>query len=247
MVGSFSFYRREEGVIDIETGEEGIMPDRLSSIYCGRMPEDGAVRFKAEFEAINREIIDQVKNPDEIIKIVLLDGARPLWNYLENNPCFEGYHLLIDFFHSTEHLSLAAKALFGKDTEDAKKWHKKWRHKLKYEEEAPDGILRSIDYHRARKRMSKGRNKELDKEVTFFKRNKERMNYAEHVAKGWPIGSGPVEAACKTIVKARLCQSGMRWNRVGGQDVLGLRLLVKSKQWNNVWNHYHSQQWPVAA
>jgi hypothetical protein len=73
------------------------------------------------------------------------------------------------------------------------------------------------------------------------------MNYAEHVAKGWPIGSGPVEAAYKTIVKARLCQSGMRWNRVGGQDVLGLRLLVKSKQWNNVWNHYHSQQWPVAA
>ncbi|MBN2211618.1 MAG: hypothetical protein JW709_09510 [Sedimentisphaerales bacterium] len=53
-----------------------------------------------------------------------------------------------------------------------------------------------------------------------------------------PIGNGPVEAACKTIVKTRLCRSGMRWSRVGGQRILSLRTYVKSRRWDSFWRHY---------
>jgi hypothetical protein len=56
MVGSFSFYKQVDGVIDIESKQEGIVPHRLSSIYCARMPEDKAVGFKQEFEAIFNEV-----------------------------------------------------------------------------------------------------------------------------------------------------------------------------------------------
>ena len=64
------------------------------------------------------------------------------------------------------------------------------------------------------------------------------MNYHEFVEEGLPIGSGPVEAACKCIVKARLCQSGMRWSKEGGENVLCLRTLNKSRQWDTAWSHY---------
>ena len=83
----------------------------------------------------------------------------------------------------------------------------------------------------------------MEREVGFFERNKERMNYPEHVANGWPIGSGVVEAACKTIVKQRMCQSGMRWNRTGGRNVLALRVLCQSDQWNHAWQQYRSERW----
>lgn len=246
MVGSFSFYRQVDGVVDIETGEEGIVPHRLGSIYCARMPEDKATGFKQEFEAILGEIGDilsSADNNDEMIKILLLDGARPLWNYVENNPLFAGYIMLLDFFHGTEHLSLLAEALFGKSSEQAKEWYDKRRFTLKYEKGAVEGILRSAAYYGNKLRLSKSRRKDLERELVFFKRNKERMNYHEHMEKGWPIGSGPVEAACKTIVKQRMCQSGMRWNREGGKNVLVLRVLCKSEQWDNAWQRYRSERW----
>lgn len=62
------------------------------------------------------------------------------------------------------------------------------------------------------------------------------MRYAEFIARGLPIGSGPVESAAKTIVQARLKRSGMRWSRDGGQHVLDLRTLLKSERWAPMWS-----------
>jgi hypothetical protein len=251
MVGSFSFYRGEEGVVDIENGVEGIVPHRLGSIYCARMPEDKALGFKKEFEAIHKEINATLVTADGsgdgdndgLIKILLIDGARPLWNYVENNPSFIGYHMLLDFFHATEHLSQLAAAIFGKNSKKAKEWYDKWRFKLKYEKNAVEGILRSAAYYGNTTRLPGSRRKDMERELVFFKRNKERMNYYEHVAKGWPIGSGPVEAACKTIVKQRLCRSGMRWKRDGGRNILALKVLCESDQWDKAWQKYCSERW----
>jgi len=62
------------------------------------------------------------------------------------------------------------------------------------------------------------------------------MEYKRFRDNGWPIGSGPVEGACKNIVKQRLCRSGMRWSIPGGQTILSLRSIVKSNRWNEFWN-----------
>ena len=64
------------------------------------------------------------------------------------------------------------------------------------------------------------------------------MDYARFRRNGWPIGSGPVEAACKSVVKTRLCRSGMRWSRSGGQNILSLRTYVKSHRWDAMWRQY---------
>jgi len=64
------------------------------------------------------------------------------------------------------------------------------------------------------------------------------MTYADFRRRGLPIGSGPVEAACKSVVKTRMCRSGMRWSREGGQKILNLRVVVKSDRWDGFWENY---------
>ncbi len=93
------------------------------------------------------------------------------------------------------------------------------------------------------------RREDLRKEMNYFKKRKARMNYAYYRKQGLPIASGPVEAACKSIVKARLCRSGMRWSRTGGQNILNLRTYVKSGRWASFWTHYKadSYQRKIAA
>ena len=96
------------------------------------------------------------------------------------------------------------------------------------EKGAPKGVIRSVRYMLKSHKLSKSKREEVRKELTFFRRNWELMPYAVFREMGLPIGSGPVEAACKSIVKTRMCRSGMRWSRKGGQYVLQLRTISKA-------------------
>lgn len=228
MVGSISFYGK------VPRGEE--CPERLASRYVARMPEDKAPTVKRQFEA--ELAAGEAQAGPRVVKVLLLDGFRSLWTYADENERFDDYEKLIDYCHTTEHLSKAAEALFGKENAEARRWYDTYRAKLLEEDAAAESILRSIDYHRSGRKLSAERTTALAQERTFFRRNKGRMTYADFRRRGLPIGSGPVEAACKTIVKTRLCRSGMRWSREGGNHILRLRTAVKSGRWENFWSHY---------
>ena len=227
MVGSISYYAAPE--------DEHLAPERLQSRYTAHMPEEQWPTFKALIETELQQAEEQC--PENAARILLLDGARALWNYVEQQPLFADYHKLIDFWHTAEHLSLAAEALFGKGSEEAKKWYAKYRTRLLQSDCGGNQIQRSMDYYEKRHRLSPARKKALEVQRTFFRRNAHRMEYATFQERGWPIGSGPVEAACKTLVKARLCRSGMRWTRRGGQHILALRTYIKSNRWDAAWQH----------
>jgi hypothetical protein len=64
------------------------------------------------------------------------------------------------------------------------------------------------------------------------------MDYHRFLENGWPIGSGIIKAACKSVVKQRMCRSGQRWTRKGGQTILTLRSHVKSDRWNLFWDSF---------
>lgn len=228
MVGSISFYGA------VPQGQD--RPQRLASRYVARMPEQEALTFKQQFEVELAAVEDRLG--DSVVKVLLLDGHRTLWNYAEGAARFADYEKLIDYYHTTEHLSKAAEALFGQGSDRAAAWYNKYRVKLLEEDNAPAAILRSLDYYRQRERLGPARRKALAQERTFFHRNQHRMTYASFRRRGLPIGNGPVEAACKTLVKGRLCRSGMRWSRVGGQRILSLRTYVKSQRWESFWHHY---------
>jgi hypothetical protein len=211
-------------------------PQRLATRYVSHMPEEHAVTFKAKFEAELAQA--ERKAPPDLIKVLVCDGARAIWNYAEHNKRFNGYEKIIDYCHTLEHLSLAAEALFGKGSNASKAWYDKYRKKLLDEDLGARTVLHSMDYYEQANALPKSRRDALDVQRTFFKRNQAKMTYADFRRRGLPIGSGPVEAACKTLVKTRLCRSGMRWTRKGGQRILDLRTYVKSNRWDAFWNEY---------
>lgn len=227
MVGSFSFYQRIENE----------RPKRLCSYYESGMPEERALEFKKRFE---KEVvtIKHKTSKKSMDKIMLCDGARGLWKYLDNNELYKDFDTLVDFYHTVEYLSKASEALFGKSNQGGVDWYNKWRSKLLEEKDCVNAIIRSIKYYRDSYKMSKNQKDSIKSTLTFFRNNKSRMSYAKFIQRGLPIGSGPVEAACKTIVKQRMCRSGMRWSRPGGENVLQFRTIVKSNRWESYWAWY---------
>lgn len=228
MVGTISFYGA------VPEGQK--TPEQLACRYTSHMPEANAITFKQKFEA---ELADAQRQLScNVVRILLCDGARSIWNYADNRALFDRYEKLIDYYHTLEHLSLAAQALFGKGAHEAQKWYDKYKKRLLEEDIGARSVLRSMEYHQKKGRLSKSRAETLAAQHTFFQHNQARMTYADFRRRGLPIGSGPVEAACKTIVKTRLCRSGMRWSRKGGQRILDLRTYAKSNRWDAFWNEY---------
>jgi hypothetical protein len=229
MVGCVSWYGQDQDA----------KAQRLSTTYQARMPQDHALVFKEEFEAAIKDSIEKANAAHRNIgKVLLCDGHRAIWNYAKHTELFADFQWCVDFYHATEHLSKAAEAIFGAKSTRGHWWFDKWREALKTSPGAPTAIIRSIEGYITRNKLTKSRLKEATTELTFFKRNHHLMRYQEFLIKGLPIGSGPVEAAAKTIVKQRMCRSGMRWNRETGQHVLSLRAYVKSQTWDAMWNAY---------
>jgi hypothetical protein len=100
------------------------------------------------------------------------------------------------------------------------------------------------------KKNREQKKKTLEAAITYFRNNNEkhRMNYWESMAVNHPIGSGVTEAACKTIVKQRLCSSGMRWKDKGAGVILSLRALSHSTgRWEQFWQKVNQFGFPIAA
>lgn len=228
MVGTISFYGA------VPAGAEGT--ERLRSLYTARMPEQGAVTFKRDFER-QLAIVERQLDP-HVHKVLLCDGHRVLWNYADHQERFDDYEKLVDFYHTDEHLSHAAEALFGKQSAAAQRWYAKYRRVLLEQDDGVSALRRSLAYYGRTRRLAADRRQALATERTFFRRNHHRMTYASFRRRGLPIGSGPVEAACKSIVRTRLCRSGMRWPREGGQRILTFRCYAKSALWNEFWETY---------
>jgi len=64
------------------------------------------------------------------------------------------------------------------------------------------------------------------------------MKYCDFIQRALPIGSGLLEAAAKTIVKQRMCRSGMHWSVEKSQYVLTIKAYVQSGVWENAWLNY---------
>ena len=96
--------------------------------------------------------------------------------------------------------------------------------------------------------LSRGPSGEAAREqIHYFQANKERMRYAEFRSRGYPIGSGSVESACKRVVGARLKGSGMCWSKQGAQFVLALRAAKLSGRWKEAWKATRASPMPMAA
>ena len=152
--------------------------------------------------------------------VKLADVARDNWSFLgQLAPQAASSEELFDFFHAAEHLKAATDAAYGKNNSQGRVQYEKQRHVLRHEHGGVEQVIRALRYlHRKHPRR-----KRLKEVLGYFRRNRKRMDYAGAAQRGLPIGSGVVEAACKTLVTERMKRSGMRWRQDGGQAILTLR------------------------
>jgi len=165
--------------------------------------------------------------------VFLGDGAAWVWELARVN--FPMAVFILDFFHAAEHLEWLAEALFGEKTEQSKTQWEQWAKVLK---EQPDGL--EIVLREARQALPRRgqRRAAALKQIAYFESNTNRMRYAEYQARGLFIGSGVIEAGCKTVIGQRLKQSGMFWGVAGAQNVLDIRCLLENRQFGLFWEQY---------
>ncbi len=140
--------------------------------------------------------------------------------------------VILDFFHASEHLADFAKVWCAGDAE-AKAAHAAWSHRLKHEGGAAMlAWLEGLDL--AANSRARGAWEEV---VTYFRNQHHRMDYPAYLAKGWQIGSGPVESACKLVINSRMNGAGMRWGHQGADAMGHLRALYLSEStlWTSFW------------
>jgi hypothetical protein len=87
----------------------------------------------------------------------------------------------------------------------------------------------------------------LEEAITYFENQKHRMDYPRYRARGWQIGSGPMESACKTVIGMRMKQGGMRWGTDGADKVGHTRALFRSEkgQWDAFWQRKYKNPNPL--
>ena len=159
--------------------------------------------------------------------VVLGDGAEWIWNLADHH--YPDATQIVDYWHACEHLHELAQAVYGEHSVRGKRWARE--HCRKLQERGPATLLRALK--RMRPATAAAR-EALARELGYFTHHRARMQYHQYRAAGMMIGSGPVEAACKTVVGARLKQSGMRWSWAGADHVLAIRTRLLSAQYDQI-------------
>lgn len=200
--------------------------EMICAIRTARMPETKKRTLKRWLRAEVAAIYE--KRPDlPIMKVA--DAANDNWDFLHREiPVGDE---AVDIFHAKEHLNEGLGAAYGEGSRRCRLRFDELAEILQEDKGGVDHVIRSLQYL---ERKYPGREK-IAEAVRFFCRNRKRMCYAELRDKGLPIGSGVVEAACKTLAAQRLKQSGMRWGMEGGQAILTLRGWSQSERFDQAW------------
>jgi hypothetical protein len=160
--------------------------------------------------------------------VFLVDGAEGL--ECLGRDAFPSATQIVDFYHAMEHGSRVLLAVLGnKDHPDYKQRLRRWARRL-----LKNGVAKLIAEVR-QECAGQARAAAVEKELGYFVKNVARMQYGAFRKAGFFIGSGVVEAGCKTVIGARCKQSGMRWGRPGAQSILALRCISASRRLNEFW------------
>lgn len=160
--------------------------------------------------------------------VLLIDGAVGLAHM--GRDCFGTAIQIVDFYHALEHAGKVLALLLGsKEHPEYKRRLHRWAKQL-----LKDQVDKLIEQAR-QECAGKSQAQAVEKELGYFVNNVARMQYGTFRRKGFFIGSGVVEAGCKTVIGARCKQSGMFWGRPGAQNVLALRCIQASRRLDQFW------------
>jgi hypothetical protein len=164
------------------------------------------------------------------VKVVMGDGADWIWNICEEQ--FPGAIQIVDLYHARQHLWDLGGKLHPNDEKVKRRWVMAHQHFL------DDGKIEKLV---AKLRSLSPDNPELAAavriEANYFERNADRMRYPQFRKQGLFVGSGVIEAGCKTLMGSRLKRSGMFWTVRGANAVIALRCCRHSRQFDDYWEN----------
>ena len=160
--------------------------------------------------------------------VILGDGAEWIRGIAEMH--FPGATQIIDLYHAREHVSDLCKILFGPDENQV------LHHRIRWWDDLDAGNIEKI-VQEARTVLPDDPNacESAETQLTYLEKNRTRMRYADFRAQHFFIGSGVVEAACKSVIGLRLKQSGMEWSVRGANAILALRCAMLSGRLEDYW------------
>jgi len=206
--------------------------EALHTIRYGSMPEGDVIGLRDRLVADVATLAS--KQPSFKIQL-LCDGAPEMWNLLDEGFTHEkfgdGIHRLVDLYHLTEKLGAAARIIEGPAGAGGAKLTQ-WKLALLNRESAASRIHKELVVSGMDE--GPGEAHPVHAAITYLESHSEdadRMNYARARRLGLPLGSGNVEATCKSLFEMRLKRCGSRWKGETGQHIVQLRALALSERW----------------
>jgi hypothetical protein len=201
----------------------------LHTIRYGRMPK-GDVRGLCR--ALVRDVTALRAQRPDLHVVYLTDGAvefETLYHQHLAPALGPDAVSLVDFWHAAEYLGAAARVLEIKRKARPGQF-RRWRHALQHDDGAAARIVEEL-VESGLETVTLNGSRPVEAAARYFRARLSRMHYAAARRAGLPIGSGAVEATCKSLVTVRMKRPGARWKHVTGEDVLQLRALQLSDRW----------------
>ena len=196
--------------------------DYESTTYVSGM--DGVEKFGPVLrqEAIRRNMAEAG------CVVLLIDGAPGLENMGRFN--FPNATQIVDFWHAADHAGKVVEALLGsKEHPQYEAQRSRWVRRL-----LGNGVENLIKEAR-QQAAGKAQESAVEEQLAYFVHNVPRMKYKTFRSQGLFIGSGVIEAGCKTVIGTRCKQSGMFWGKPGAEKVLALRCINASRRLDAFW------------
>jgi hypothetical protein len=174
--------------------------------------------------AVIEEVAEEMDRRDparSTTRLALTDGERALQIRVDQKLQVT---LILDLMHVLEKLWKAAYVFHAEGSLEADLW-------------VLEGIRQSI----TKRGLSGPKRKTLNAVANYLYRNRSRMRYNEYLTNGWPIASGPVEGACKNLIKDRMERSGMRWTEPMAEAIVQLRAIYLSGDFDRYWQFHIDQ------
>ena len=197
--------------------------DRDSTTYTGAIETADEFGKRIYLEAWNRGWSRAEK------KVVMGDGAEWIWNQADLH--FPGALQIVDLYHAREHLWELARKLYPNDPASQKVWMKVHQKRLLDKGKIEKLVLALRSTESTNSEVLK----KLRTEADYFERNAERMRYPKFRRQHLFIGSGVIEAGCKTVIGSRLKQSGMFWTVRGANSIIALRCCHLNGRFEDYW------------
>jgi hypothetical protein len=225
--------------VHVRTGKETTKEMKIGGVYETALAKDavaGDIRYtggyyKSEEMGKKLYVLALKCGLKTALEVVLLgDGSKWIWNIARYH--FPEAVQIVDWYHAEERLWSVGRAVYGEGTSAMKRWVKKRLKQLAGGE--VEAVITSVSELSS---SNADITEQIEDNITYFTNNKERMRYNEYRDKGYHIGSGTIESACKHIVGQRLKQAGMTWSVEGADAIIQLRILWKNGEWDSFWKN----------